>query len=30
MLDAAKLREVVALEPDFIVPEIEAIATDGS
>ena len=29
MLDAAKLREVVALEkPDFIVPEIEAIATD--
>ena len=29
MLDGAKLREVVEAEkPDFIVPEIEAIATD--
>ena len=29
MLDAAELRRVITLEqPDFIVPEIEAIATD--
>jgi phosphoribosylglycinamide formyltransferase 2 len=29
MLDGAKLREVIALEkPDYVVPEVEAIATD--